>query len=132
LNLIPKLLLDRLLAIDCWDRAHFKAFDVIDRQSGAMLLLSTRVGGLIGTGASTEVKLTLMSIHESVQMLAHGAGLDSDILSPSLLEVARLCGKCVYVCVCVCVCFCLCVCVSVLTFIILVLNSQAACLSLST
>jgi len=93
LNFIPKLLLDRLLAIDCWDRAHLKAFDVIDRQSGAMLLLSTRVGGLIGTGASTEVKLTLMSIHESVQMLAHGAGLDSDILSPSLLEVARLCGR---------------------------------------
>jgi hypothetical protein len=63
-----------------------------------MLLLSTRVGGLIGTGASTEVKLTLMSIPESVQLLAHGAGLDSDILSPSLLEVARLCGKCICVC----------------------------------
>jgi hypothetical protein len=78
---------------DCWDRAYFKALDVIDRQSGSMLLLSTRIGGLIGASASAEVKLTLMSVSESVQMLAHGAGLDSNVLSPSLLEVAKLCGR---------------------------------------
>ena len=87
------LIINHLYISDCWDRAHFKALDVIDRQSGSMVLLSTRVGGLIGTGASTEVKLTLMSIPESVQLLAHGAGLDSEILSPALLEVANLCGK---------------------------------------
>jgi hypothetical protein len=77
------------------------------------MLVSTRIGGLIKE--SSEVKLALMvcgvykrsasisflshllieiqTIEEAVDMLAHGAGLDSASSPPSLLEVARLCGS---------------------------------------
>ena len=38
-----------------------------------------------------------MSVKESVNLLAAAAGLDDASLPPSLIEVARLCGRCDHV-----------------------------------
>ena len=75
-----------------------------------MLLVSTRIAGLISSDACTEVKLSLMSVQvsmhvmmnhlietetlqESVEMLAAASGLDSTAVAPAMVEVAKLCGR---------------------------------------
>ena len=47
---------------DCWDQAHYRCFDVIDKQTASMILVSTRISGLISSNACVEVKLSLMSV----------------------------------------------------------------------
>ena len=65
--------------------------NIIDRETTSKVLVSSRISGLIK--GSTEVKLALMTTAESVDLLAHGAGLDAEAIPPSLVEVARLCGR---------------------------------------
>ena len=40
-----------------------------------------------------EVALSLLTIEESVELLAFGAALDSEVYSPALVEVSQLCGR---------------------------------------
>ena len=49
------------------------------------MLCSTRISGLLPR--CTEVQLALMSISESVELLSHAAGLDSQELGGELVEV---------------------------------------------
>ena len=92
---------------DCWDQAHYRCFDVIDKQTASMILVSTRISGLISSNACVEVKLSLMSVQvsvsmalitldrvdrtnelqESVEMLASASGLDSAAVPPAMVEV---------------------------------------------
>ena len=65
--------------------------NIIDRETTSKVLVSSRISGLIK--GSTEVKLALMTTAESVDLLAHGAGLDAEAIPPSLVEVAKLCGR---------------------------------------
>ena len=81
----------QLLLTDCWDREHCKYLDVVDPTAGSKILVSSRISGLLQ--GSTEVKLALMTISQSVEMLSHAAGLDSAELSTSLVEVAKICGR---------------------------------------
>lgn len=98
------------MPLDCWDREHHHCFDIIDKQTNSMLLVSTRISGLISSDACTEVKLSLMSVQvsmhvmmnhlietktlqESVEMLAAASGLDSTAVAPAMVEVAKLCGR---------------------------------------
>ena len=76
---------------DCWDVDHCKYLDVVDARTGSKILVSSRISGLLA--GSTEVKLALMTVSESVEMLSHAAGLDSAELSASLVEVAKICGR---------------------------------------
>ena len=95
---------------DCWDQAHYRCFDVIDKQTASMILVSTRISGLVSSNACVEVKLSLMSVQvsmhvmmnyliatktlqESVEMLAAASGLDSAAVAPAMVEVAKLCGR---------------------------------------
>ena len=57
------------LPLDCWDREHHHCFDVIDKQTNSMLLVSTRISGLISNNACTEVKLSLMSVQVSMHVI---------------------------------------------------------------
>jgi hypothetical protein len=34
-----------------------------------------------------------MSTQEAIELLAHGSGLDSVAVSPTMIEVSKLCGK---------------------------------------
>ena len=34
-----------------------------------------------------------MTTQEAIELLAHGSGLDSEAISPTLVEVAKLCGR---------------------------------------
>ena len=77
---------------DCWDRDHYKYFNCIDQNTESRIILSTRIAGLIPRSACTEVKLSLMTTKEAVELLANGSGNDSVAVSPSMIEVARLCG----------------------------------------
>jgi hypothetical protein len=79
--------------IDCWDSMHHKLLDVIDKQTSSMLLLSTRISGLLAGSACTQVQLSLMTMPEAIELLAHGSGLDSAEASSHLVEVAGLCGR---------------------------------------
>ena len=54
---------------DCWDQAHYRCFDVIDKQTAAMILVSTRISGLISSNACVEVKLSLMSVQVSMALI---------------------------------------------------------------
>lgn len=76
---------------DCWDKQHAKCFDVIDNSTPSKLLVSTRISGLLKN--SSEIKLALMTHAESIDLLAHGAGLDFAELPHALAEVAGLCGR---------------------------------------
>ena len=49
------------------------------------MFCSTRISGLLPR--CTEVQLALMSISESVELLSHAAGLDSQELGGELVEV---------------------------------------------
>jgi hypothetical protein len=64
---------------------------VVDPTAGSKILVSSRISGLLQ--GSTEVKLALMTVSQSVEMLSHAAGLDSAELSTSLVEVAKICGR---------------------------------------
>jgi hypothetical protein len=79
------------LFADCWDAEHCRYLDVVDSTTSSKVLVSSRISGLLS--GSTEIKLALMSISESVEMLSHAAGLDSVELSASLVEVAKICGR---------------------------------------
>jgi hypothetical protein len=91
-DLFNKLNFDwRHFLADCWDVEHCKYIDVVDPSAGSKILVSSRISGLLS--GSTEIKLSLLSISESVEMLSHAAGLDSAELSASLVEVAKCCGR---------------------------------------
>ena len=75
---------------DCWDRDHYKYLNCIDQNTESRIILSTRIAGLIPRSACTEVKLSLMTTKEAVELLATAS--DSVAVSPSMIEVARLCG----------------------------------------
>ena len=77
---------------DCWDRDHYKYLNCIDQNTESRIILSTRIAGLIPRSACTEVKLSLMTTKEAVELLANGSGNDIVAVSPSMIEVARLCG----------------------------------------
>ena len=81
----------QLLLTDCWDREHCKYLDIVDPTTGSKVLVSSRISGLLQ--GSTEVKLALMTVSQSVEMLSHAAGLDSAELSASLVDVAKICGR---------------------------------------
>ena len=68
-------------------------FDVTDKETDSRCLISTRIHGLVSSTACTEVKLGLMSTQEAIDLLSHGSGLDSVAISPSMIEVSKLCGK---------------------------------------
>jgi hypothetical protein len=57
------------------------------------VLLSTRISGLLSSSVCTEVALSLMTTQEAIELLAHGPGLDSEVISPTVVEVAKLCGR---------------------------------------
>ena len=50
-----------LVCLDCWDQEHHKLLNVIDKETASMMLVSTRIAGLISSDACTQVKLSLMS-----------------------------------------------------------------------
>ena len=50
-----------LVCLDCWDQEHHKLLNVIDKETVSMMLVSTRIAGLISSDACTQVKLSLMS-----------------------------------------------------------------------
>ena len=75
------------------DQDHYKMFDIIDKASDARCLVSTRIHGLVASNACSEVKLGLMSTQEAIDVLAHGSGLDSVAVCPSMIEVSKLCGN---------------------------------------
>ena len=68
-------------------------FDIIDKATNSRCLVSTRIRGLVSSNACTEVKLGLMSTQEAIELLAHGSGLDSVAVCPSMIEVSKLCGN---------------------------------------
>ena len=68
-------------------------FDVTDKETDSRCLISTRIHGLVSSTACTEVKLGLMSTQEAIDLLSHGSGLDSVAISPSMIEVSKLCGN---------------------------------------
>ena len=70
---------------------HFRYLNIVDTSTSSKILVSTRISGLIKN--SVEVPLSLLSIEESIEMLAFGAGLDSEAYPTSLVEVAKLCGE---------------------------------------
>ena len=70
---------------------HFRYLNIVDTSTSSKILVSTRISGLIKN--SVEVPLSLLSIEESIEMLAFGAGLDSETYPTSLVEVAKLCGE---------------------------------------
>ena len=70
---------------------HFRYLNIVDTSTSSKILVSTRISGLIKN--SVEVPLSLLSIEESIEMLAFGAGLDSETYPNSLVEVAKLCGE---------------------------------------
>jgi hypothetical protein len=76
---------------DCWDVEHCKYLNVVDPTTGSKILVSSRISGLLS--GSTEVKLSIMTVSESIEMLSHAAGLDSVELSASLVEVTKICGR---------------------------------------
>jgi hypothetical protein len=76
---------------DVWDKQHAKCFNVIDSSTSSKLLVSTRISGLLKS--SIEIQLALMTNVEAIDLLAHGAGLDSGELPAAMLEVVGLCGR---------------------------------------
>jgi hypothetical protein len=76
---------------DVWDKQHAKCFDVIDSSTPSKLLISTRISGLLRS--SIELQLALMTNEEAIDLLAHGAGLDTEELPAAMLEVVGLCGR---------------------------------------
>lgn len=62
-----------------------------DPSTGPKILVSSPISRLLS--GSTEVKLALMAVSESVEMLSHAAGLDSVELPASLVEIAEICGR---------------------------------------
>ena len=75
----------------CAPPQHFRYLNIVDTSTSSKILVSTRISGLIKN--SVEVPLSLLSIEESIEMLAFGAGLDSETYPTSLVEVAKLCGE---------------------------------------
>ena len=75
----------------CWDAEHFHMLNIVDTKTASKVLVSSRISGLVKN--STEVKLALMTTEESVNMLAHGSGLDAQEIPAELVEVAGLCGR---------------------------------------
>ena len=65
--------------------------NIVDTKTASKMLVSSRISGLVKN--STEVKLALMTTEESVNMLAHGSGLDAQEIPAELVEVAGLCGR---------------------------------------
>ena len=72
---------------DCWTLEHFEQFNILAPETASKMLISTRITGLIK--GVEEVKLELMTTEESVDLLAHGSGLDVAETPPSLIEVSR-------------------------------------------
>ena len=73
------------------DSAHEKAFACIDESTPSRLLVTTRIKGILTHGA--EVELELLSVTESVDLLAAVAELDTSQLPPTLVSIAQLCGR---------------------------------------
>ena len=52
---------------DCWSAEHFNCLDVVDTAStSSKVLVSSRISGLLP--GSTEVRLSLFSVSESVEV----------------------------------------------------------------
>ena len=76
---------------DMWDSVHEKAFACIDDTTPSKILVTTRIKGILSHG--TEVELKLLSVTESVELLASVAEIDSSQIPPVMLEIAQLCGR---------------------------------------
>ena len=76
---------------DMWDSAHEEAFACIDETTPSRLLVTTRIKGIIAHGK--EVELELLSVTESVELLAGVAELNVSQIPPELLHIANLCGR---------------------------------------
>ena len=68
-------------------------FGLLVRFSAAAsrLLVTTRIKGILSS--ATEIALDLLSITESVELLAGVAELDASQMPPQLLQIAQLCGR---------------------------------------
>ena len=73
---------------------HVAALDVISLCVGLpqkRLLVTTRIKNILSQGS--EIELELLSITESVELLAGVAEIDASQIPPACLEIASLCGR---------------------------------------
>ena len=71
---------------DCWSAEHFKCLDVVDTSStSSKVLVSSRISGLLP--GSTEVRLSLFSVSESVEVrhVLFGFMISCDLCDSCLL-----------------------------------------------
>ena len=54
---------------DCWSAEHFNGLDVVDVSTESRVLVSSRISGLL---SGTEVRLSLFTVAESVEVCACG------------------------------------------------------------
>jgi hypothetical protein len=79
-----------LVLDDVWERTHAEAFNVLGPRCRAVI--TTRDAGLVTSLGGTQHQVQLLTMVESLDLLASSAGKNADVLPPEAKEIVSECG----------------------------------------